>query len=382
MDEKKLLIPLNSNDLAVLSWYAEWTPAVHKADWLVRRSWPPGFRYMEDLSLPGWSDRHDTIANAEAKMCAGPILPGDTEGKRKVAAGRLKHLVSYRLLEGVWFRGTARITARGRAALKFYGKWCPEEFESHAPEIFPNHSLLPLNGKNTHKLVNLEYQASIPDTKEWWRLLLVEYTQDGYFSVRGLSSGTARLSTTSTTGTYLEGSLREHHKTVLLSVNDAASGATVLEMEMPLEGLAELITSTSEVPVTLNHFFGPDGMAYSRPSAPPLSVSKRMKIRVSDASAHLLERIASIKKVVEEASMGKKVQKDILSDLEILARDIPTHGGFAATQAMEELSTVAESLMVVMSERVTGGETAFAALTGKSNASEILMLTGGESDHD
>ena len=43
----RALVPLNSNDLEVLSWYADWTPGIHRADWDTRRSWPPGFRYME-----------------------------------------------------------------------------------------------------------------------------------------------------------------------------------------------------------------------------------------------------------------------------------------------------------------------------------------------
>ena len=59
--------------------------------------------------------------------------------------------------------------------------------------------------------------------------------------------------------------------------------------------------------------------------------------------------------IVKEGRMGKKLQADIIEKLELAIRDVGSEGAYTAQMAMEEVSSVAESLMTIMVER-TGAE--------------------------
>jgi len=380
-------VPLRKGDLTVLGWYAAWTPEVHKAHWSVRRSWPPGFRYMEDLSLPGFSNREQTVQRAEERMQAGPLLKGDTVQKRSKAKDALSHLLTYRLVEGS-YTGGCRLTARGRAALKVNGLDCPEVFKSHCPKIFDDHSLLPVNGHNVRidfddrsmgrlgDAYQVKHGEELPDDKTTWDLMLREYSEDSYRGSGTLTGASARLGVV-TGSRYLNGSLREHHQFVSLTVQSERDHQEVLRCSLSMEGLADLLVSNHNVPVTIDHYTGQDGMSRSEPAPPPVSVSRRMRERIKRGNQDIQNRVKMAMVLIENAKMGKRAQAEILDVLGLVARDVPTHGAFAAKQAMEEVSSVAESMMTVMAEKVQlSGQGPAGLLLGGQEPTPTLLLEG------
>jgi len=386
-------IPLNRNDLEVLSWYAAWTPEIHQADWPSRRQWQPGFRYMEDLSNPGWAGHKNSIENSEALASAGPVLNGESPtGKRVIARSYvLPKLLAYGLVEGCLSRA-CRLTARGRAALLFHGWPCPDVFESHCPEIFDAHSLKPIKGINVHIDIQdetmgrigpeykIEHGRPLPDNKTTWGIMLTEYQEDGYRGRGTLTGSTAGLRVTTGNGMYLNGSLREHRQVLSLTVSDAYE-RQVLDVALSFEQLADLLVSQGDVPVTLNYFVGKDGMAYSRPAPPPVSVSRRMQERISRGTQDLLNRIARIRTAVD-GKMGKKLQSEVTGLLDLVERDAKGLGSFSAEQAMEEMSALAESLMTVVADRAsfTGGDAPGLLLRSPENPRPVTtpLLIEGE----
>src|SRR5262245_35470507 len=87
MNADKILVPITDEDLTMLEWFAAWTPEVHRANWMVRRTWPPGFREIADTSVRGYHD-----ANQVAARKADPPIAG---GRSFVP-----RLLAYRLVEG------------------------------------------------------------------------------------------------------------------------------------------------------------------------------------------------------------------------------------------------------------------------------------------
>jgi hypothetical protein len=387
-EDLKVPIPLYTQDLTVLEWFAAWTPKVHKAAWDRRKAWPPGFREMADLSIPGFSDRNNTVANAEAEMKAGPLLPGDTAHKRRGAMARLPKLLAYRLIEGAGY--TYRLTARGRAALKRYGRECPDAFKSHCAAIFDDVSLLPRNGINTRidfddrlmgrvgPAYKVKHGEALPDDRTTWDLMLAEYSEDTYRGKGTLTGASATLLPCQTTGRHLNGSLREHYNYVNLAVQDE-HGRRAFEMALSLEGLADLLVSQGQVPCTIDSTWGPDGMRYSYPAPPPVSVARRMKERIASGNQDIQNRVAKAIALLDEAKMGQRAKAEIKDILGLVARDVPTHGAFAAQQAMEEVSKVAESMMTVMADKAQlAGVSPTGLLLGGSTPKARLLTDGSD----
>lgn len=389
--ELNIQVPLRSGDYTVLAWYSEWTPEVHKARWLVRRSWPPGFRYMEDLSLPGFSDRKQTVQRAEEWMQAGPLLKGDTVHKRTRAKESLGRLLSYRLVEGT-FTGACRLTARGRAALKARGHECPASFKSHCSKVFDDHGLLPVRGHNARidfdddirgrlpEAYLVRHGQPLPDDVTTWDLMLREYSEDSYKGSGTLTAASARL-TVASGNRYLNGSLREHHQFVSLTVQSEHGRRSVFECSLSMEGLADLLVSNSTVPVTIDYYIGRDGMARSEPAPPPVSVTRRMEERIARGNQDLQNRVKEAMDLLDTAKMGKRAKDEILNVLGLVVRDVSTHGAFVAQQAMEEISSVAESMMTVMSEKARlSGVGPAGLLVGGSKPTTTLLLEGATED--
>lgn len=375
-------VPLTEDDLHVLEWYAAWIPTVHEANWKRARAYPPGFREMSDCSV---HDRRK-IDDAIRRMTYPPALKGEDGYKRRKARSRLGTLLSWRLLEGNALQA-CRLTARGRAALLANGLECPRYFESHCPDIFDAHTLLPMKGTNTHidfmdnimsrlgPEYNVRYGEPLPDTPETWGLMLAEYAEDDYNGNHTLTGSKAGLRARSTTGKYLNGSLRRHSSYVSLDVEDP-HGRKVLEMGMSFEQLSSLLVSKSDVAVTIDFCYGPDGMARSYPAPPPVSVARRMTERIRRGNQDLQNRVRKVMAALEGARMPKGVQKEALSTLALVLRDADAHGSFAAQQAMEEMSGVAESLMTILTESVE--------MSGRpmltQQASAALLLEGADEE--
>lgn len=352
------LIPLTLNDLKVLEWFSEWTPEVHKADWKNRRAWPPGFRAITDCST--YSDK---IRWAQLTLAMPPELTGDKPGRPITAKLLVPRLLSFRLLEGDW--NCARLTARGRAALLFHGMACPSAFKSHADNVFDAFDLRPILGKNVRldfddrimkrlDPVYLEARRGdhLPDDKQTWGLMLEEYSADSYRSSGGLTGCSARLTIASTgpRGKALNGSLRLHNSYPTLAITDD-NGRTVTEISMSFEGLAELLVASHNVPVTVDAYNGPDGMIRSLPVPDPLSISRRVRERVKKSQQDAVRWVKEASELIENGRIGKKLQAELLQKLELAERDFLSQGAYPAQQAMEEVSSVAESLMTIMVER-------------------------------
>jgi len=382
--ELNLPVPLYRGDITVLSWYAAWKPEVHEAHWDVRRAWPAGFRYMEDLSCPG-SRCGQTVERAEERMQDGPLIKGDTRHRRNGARGSLHRLLEYRMIEGHTSQA-CRLTARGRAALKIRGLDCPDFFESHCPEIFDDHNLLPILGRNVHidmmdrvmsrlpPEYKVDHDEPLPDNKTTWELMLREYSEDDYRGSGTLTKASAGLRICSTTGRYLNGSLRNHHQYVSMTVQ-TETGHRVVECALSLEGLADLLVSQSDVPITVDYYTGQDGMSRSEPAPPPVSVTRRMRERIARGNQDIQGWIDKAALLVEGTKMGKKAAAEILHLLSLAKRDADGHGAFAAQQAMEEISSVAESMMTVMGDRAGQGSAGL-LVGGEEPTTTTLLLEG------
>jgi len=380
-------VPLRRGDITVLAWYAAWTPEVHKAHWSCRKVWPPGFRYMEDLSCCGFSDREQTVERAEERMQAGPLFKGETPRNRHKARASLRRLIEYRLVEG-HPSDACRLTARGRAALKARGQDCPDSFKSHCPGIFDDHNLLPIKGHNVridlmddvmirhHDEYKVKHGEALPDTKVTWDLMLREYSDDDYRGRGTLTGASAGLRICQTTNRHLNGSLRSHGQYVALTVQ-SETGRKVVECALSLEGLADLLVSNSDVPITVDFYRGKDGMSRTEPAPPPVSVSRRMNERIARGNQDMQGWINKAADLVEGTKMGKRAQAEILKLLGLAKRDADSHGAFAAEQAMEEVSSVAESMMTVMSDRMElTGQGSGGLLIGGVEPTTTLLLEG------
>lgn len=388
-DRYNIQLPLTQDDLTVLAWYAAWSDKVYNANWDLARRWPPGYRQMRDLSCPGFSDRRNTVANADHTLTAGPLLRGDTVQKRSGARKRLHNLLAWRLLEGHPSRA-CRLTARGRAALKMYGMDCPEMFKS-PNVVFDDCDLRPRKGETCHidfddnvmgrlpSGYDVPHGELLPDNQTTWELMLTEYSEDSYRGKGTLRGACAGLRPVSSTGTYLNGSLRTHTSYITMEIRAENSPRAICEVAMSFEQLADLLVSNSDVPVTVTYFTDGEGMLQTHNAPPPVSVSRRMKERISRGNQDITNRVEQAITLLDAAKMGRGAKEEIRRILELVARDVPTHGAFAAQQAMEEVSSVAESMMTVMAERAAALPGGFAGnLLG--GVSTTLMLEGTMED--
>ena len=338
------IIDLDKQELDLLAWLSEWTPAVAKAHWEVRRSWPPGFRYIRDMSV----DYRDSAKVAEAKKEMS-VSPGRDD------AGRADRLLGYRLIEG--YHRTMRLTRRGRAALKHYGRECVDSFKSHAPDVFDDVDLRPLVSRGVFDLDNTEanrkykYGDLLPDTAEIWKMLLIEYREDDYRGKGTLTNASATLTTPSSTGTYLNGSMREHNHFICLTISNG-DGKEVLSLAMSPEQLADLLTSNGSVPVTLENYYGPDGMWYGEPAPEPVSPMDRMYARLEGTQDRTTNQVKEIMAKVEAANIGVKMKAELLHDLKVVLNCGNSGYAFAAQQAVEEMSMAVESAVSIARDRM------------------------------
>lgn len=316
-----VLVPISPEDLALLQWFADWSPKVHHADWRLRRAWPPGFREVADLST---SDPME-YARQQDRLAAPP---------ERLARRRVRDvLLPYRLVEGT--PTCARLTARGRAALKLADRNLPTRFSSHAPDVFDD---VPLTV--------LHYQ----DNVDGWQAMLTEYQEDDYRGRHTLTAATATLSTVSSTGTFLNGSIREHHRFLRLSLQNAAH-QMVGEAYLSFEGLAELLTSSGSVPVTLASYLGSDGVRRSEPAPPPISAHRRMLERLDQSEEGQAALLTSILAKIRGGNIPVKLKQQLVQDLERAVQCGRDNEAFVVQQAIEEVSVAVESLSILAQDR-------------------------------
>ena len=347
-----IIIELDKEHLALLKWLGEWTPEVHRANWKLCRAWPPGYRNIRDMS----ADHLNSSKMAEARKTMS-LSPEPRHDK-----GRAHLLLAYRLVEGSAYTGVVRLTRRGRAMLKYHGLDAPDSFKSHAPDIFDDIPLLPVVEAGVFEMCSREarehgnYGTDLPDTKETWHKMIVEYREDDYRSKGTLTGASAHLGSISTTGTYLNGSLREHHRYLSLSI-DSSTKRRICEIAFSLEGLADLLTSGSNVPVTIEHYFDHEGMMQSEPVPPPVRPMDRMKARLESGTDEQSARLNDMAEKIKAAKnkIGVRLSDELLFDIRIALENGPSNHAFAVKQAVEEMSAAVESMMTIASEKAVGG---------------------------
>lgn len=305
----------------MLQWFADWTPAVHDADWQRRRTWPPGFRHAVDCSVM------DPARHAEAKR----LLAYAPHRERN--HGIIYKLLCYRLIEGS--RRVHRLTPRGRAALLHHGRPCPDSFRPS-----------PRMGE-VWESIDLSLKDDGPGA---WRAELVEYRDDDYQGRHTLTTARASITRPHSNGTFLNGSIRQHRTWVEINVL-SASRQIVCEVAFSLEGFADLLTAQSEVPATILSYVGHDGMMRSEPAAPAVSPQRRMRERLSAAEDTQAARLREIATKVEAANIGKRLKEELLSDLGHDANLGDDNRAWVVTQAAEEVSSVVESMVTIAAER-------------------------------
>ncbi len=356
------LVPLTGGDLTVLAWFAAWTPEIHKLDWKHRRRYPPGYRDITDVSTYG--NHHEKAREDQSYPPVFKNEPkrGFTTGPTLAKSHIIPKLLRYRMLEGTW--GCARLTGRGRAALKLNGMECPDFFESHDKStIFDDHDLRPQKGINFRTewsdetmgripdvYKDTRHKEHLPDDETTWKLWLAEYSERDYMGWSSVNRCSARLSVSSGL-TALNGSLRTHSRFPSMTITDE-HGREIVDLWLSFEQLAELLVSNGTTPVTVTSFFDRDGMRQDQRVPDPVSISRRVQERVKRSAQDAHGWIHGAIKMLDKAKMGKKARAEIIDKLELAIRDTGGLGAFAAQQAMEEVSMVGESMLTIMTERV------------------------------
>jgi len=338
-----VLVPLNDEQLTLLEWLGQWAPAIHQADWKRCRAWPPGFRHVPDLSV-GYYPTSKEYEEAKRTMSVPPDLI------LRHTRGLVNTVIPYELVEGV--SRCCRLTPRGRAALKHHGRPCPDEFESHAPNVFDPVSLLPVVLRGMYKFRHSYKVAGTPmeDTPETWKELLAEYREEDYRGRHTITRANAILSQASSTGTSLNGSLRRHNTFLCLSVH-SNDNRQICEIAFSLEGFADLLTSNAHVPTTVLAYTGNDGRQRTEPAAPPVSPERRMQARLEGATDRESVLIQEIMAKVEGYKMGKKAKTELLFLLDVAKSNGEANLAYAASQAVDEVSVAVESMLTVAVDR-------------------------------
>lgn len=340
---EEILIPLSKEDLDLLEWFAQWTPEVYRAAWKERRAQPPGFRYTPDLSV--YRSKRE-------------ILDVDNHGDKNAFAKVRNKFLPFRLVEGTIKHG--RLTPRGRALLKLHGRDCPDFFESHCPEIWDDFDLRPRNNRdfmeNTagskNPVLDRPYQnlELLPDTPKMWRAMCVQYHADSYTNRGSASKASVRCANLQGT-MYLNGSMRSHGSAVQMTVRNN-EGRQVCKFMVSLEQFADVLTSQSETPCTLNDYFGADGVRRMEPAPRPVSAYQRMQERLKNVEGSSARRLRKIMEMVEETRMGKKAKAALLHELRIAADLQVKDAAFVAQETQEEVSKVLEGSLTLVSERM------------------------------
>lgn len=375
MDETRqlnVLVPLNEKQLTLLEWLGQWTPDIQRANWKKCRTWPPGFRRVPDLSVHYYPTSKEYQA-AERTLSVPP------ESILRTAPGLVYTVLPYELVEGI--ASCCRLTPRGRAALKHHGRPCPDEFESHAPDVFDSVSLLPVVLRGMYEMGKNYKSAGTPmeDTPETWKELLAEYREEDYQGRHTITRANAILTQASSTGTSLNGSLRRHNTFLCLEIQ-SNSNRHICEIAFSLEGFADLLTSNSHVPTTVLSYTGNDGMRRSEPAAPPVSPSRRMRARLEGATDRATDLIQEIMTKVGGYKMGKKAKAELLHLLNVAKGNTDANLSYAAAQAVDEVSVAVESMLTVAVDRAKMAGASPLTLTSRGVLGALGDGTDGEED--
>jgi len=307
---------------------AAWTPAVHHADWMARRAWPPGFRQVADNSV--YDSKHEPEDERAARALPRPL--------RKLYWALAEHLLAYRLIDGV--RSCARLTPRGRAALKDAGRPCPDAFVSHCTDIFDDVPLV---------------APELADGPDIWRNAVREAKDHAEYGMASTCSRAAVTVTVPSGERSLNGSLREHGRWVQFSVrtNDHLN---ICEFALSFEQFAEMLVHRGEVTATVDRYVDANGMLRTEPAPRPISAYDRMQARIENHRDEQAVRIEQAMDIVRSAKMGKKAQEDILHALATARRLGTANAAYVAQQTLEEISAVVEGAQILLAEKTGGAD--------------------------
>jgi hypothetical protein len=231
---------------------------------------------------------------------------------------------------------------------------------SHAPNVFDNVDLRPRVTKGIFEFCGREDREMrvgtlLPDEETSWRLMLREYKEDDQ-RVRGmplLHRAQARMSICDGERA-LHGSLRMHRRYVHVTIENAA-GKDVCEFAVSLEGLTDLLVSNMAVPVTLDHYFDHEGMLQSEPALPPTSISDRMQARMEQTDSDRDARVKELEEQLRALKVSDKKKTELLKRLELIAGMERSNLAFRVQQAAEEVGSLVDGAMTIVSERMGQG---------------------------
>jgi len=155
----------------------------------------------------------------------------------------------------------------------------------------------------------------------------------------------ARLSSVSSSGTYLNDCLQAQHHYLCLEIEDPDK-KTLCRMAMSYDQFVRILTDTSSVTVTLERYRDREGNLVVEAVKKPESVQDRMVDRMGEVHESLSNRIKDLRKDIYEAlndgKAGKKTLEQLLHNAKVIEEHFESNSAFIVQQASEEIKTMQE----------------------------------------
>jgi hypothetical protein len=153
----------------------------------------------------------------------------------------------------------------------------------------------------------------------------------------------------SSTGTWLNGCIQKQHYYVSLNLEDP-EGKTVARVALSYEQAARMLLSNGDVECTLEHYRGNDGTLIEEKVEPPKTIHERMKERMGNTQASLLNRVEDIRRDLHDMVNGDEKRnkgkiKELLQSVEVVKSHLKSNETFVVHQAEEELADMQNNAM-------------------------------------
>ena len=146
---------------------------------------------------------------------------------------------------------------------------------------------------------------------------------------------------TSSSGTWLNGSLQPQHYFVSLDVKDP-EGKELARVALTYEQAARMMLYNGDVECTLMRYRGIDGKMTEEKVEPPKTVHQRMKERLGETQVSLLKRVEDVRRDLYDMINGDEKRsktkiKEMYDNIATIKAHLQGNEAFVVQQAEEEL---------------------------------------------